>query len=361
MVMKKERDHVTLHIASGTVIKVISITLLFGVLFLLRDLVLVLLTAIVVASAIEPVARWFIAHRVPRLPSVLIVYASLALIVAGSFYFLFLPLLNESSAFVSSLPAYIDEGSISIQQNSFFNSEPILQQISNKFSLSEFAARANVFIANFSGGFWNTVSAVSGGLLSFVLIIVLSFYLAVQDDGVGKFLRIISPRKHEAYIIDLWKRVETKIGLWMQGQLLLAVIIAVLVYLGLALLGVPHALLLAVLAGIFELIPLFGPILAAIPAILIGFADGGVSIALLLAGFYLIVQQFENQLIYPLVVKKVVGVSPILVIIALIAGAKLGGLLGMILSVPIAAVLMEFVNDLEQTRAPEFKVPEDTH
>lgn len=351
--MGKERNEMTLHISSASIIKTIVISVLFVVLFLLRDLVLVVLAAIVVASSIEPIAKWFIARRIPRLPSVVFIYFFLAVIFIGGFYFLVLPLLNDSSGFLSSLPQYINQGSVSIQGSSFIQSEPIFQQISHGFSLEAFTDQGHKILASLSSGFWNTVSVVFGGLLSFVLIIVLSFYLSVQDDGVGKFLKIISSRRYEDYVVRLWKRAEIKIGLWMQGQLLLVVIIAVLVYLGLALFGVRHALLLAVLAGAFELIPLFGPILAAIPAILIGFVDGGVSMGLLIAGFYLVIQQFENQLIYPLVVKKVVGVSPIVVIIALVAGAELAGFIGMILSVPLAAVIMEFVNDLEQHKTSE--------
>ncbi len=304
-------------------------------------------------SSIEPITRWFISRKIPRLPSVMFIYFSLAVVFIGGFYFLILPLLNDSSSFLSSLPQYINQGSASIQGSSFIQSEPIFQQISNGVSLNGLAEQGGKILASLSAGFWNAVSVVFGSLLSFVLIIVLSFYLAVQENGVGKFLKIISSRRYENYVTDLWKRSEIKIGLWMQGQLLLVVIIGVIVYLGLALLGVRHALLLAVLAGAFELIPLFGPILAAIPAVLIGFVDGGLTMGLLIAGFYLVVQQFENQLIYPLVVKKVVGVSPIIVIIALVAGAQLAGFLGMLLSVPLAAIIMEFVNDLEHDKASQ--------
>jgi predicted PurR-regulated permease PerM len=181
-------------------------------------------------------------------------------------------------------------------------------------------------------------------------MVVMSFYLAVEEDGVGKFLKIITPLKHEKYVISLWKRSQKKIGLWMQGQLILAVIIGMLVYLGLMLLGVKNALLLAFLAASFEIIPLFGPILASIPAITISFVDGGFTSALIVAGFYIIVHQFENQLIYPLVVKKVVGVSPIVSILALVAGWQLAGFLGLILSVPIASVMIEFFEDLERNK-----------
>ncbi|MEX2010571.1 MAG: AI-2E family transporter, partial [Parcubacteria group bacterium] len=145
-------------------------------------------------------------------------------------------------------------------------------------------------------------------------------------------------------------RSQTKIGLWMQGQLLLAAIVMVLVYLGLLLIGVEHALLLAVAAGVFEIIPIFGPILAAIPAVLVAFAADGPGTALLVAGLFLVIQQFENHLIYPLVVKKVVGVPPMVSIIALLVGAKLAGFLGIVIAVPVAAILMEFLSDWEQDK-----------
>ncbi len=139
----------------------------------------------------------------------------------------------------------------------------------------------------------------------------------------------------------------------MQGQLVLAVIVGVLLYLGLSILGVEYALLLAVLAAVFELIPVFGQFLAAIPAIAVAFVGGGPSLALLVIGLYLVVQQFEAHLIYPVVVKKVVGVPPLLVILALLVGYELAGFLGILLSVPIAGAVQEFVTDidLQKTRA----------
>jgi len=188
-----------------------------------------------------------------------------------------------------------------------------------------------------------------------VLIVVLSFYLAVQEDGVSNFLKVITPLKNEKYIISLWKRSQKKIGYWMQGQILLGLIVGVLLYLGLTILGVKNALLLSVFAAFFEIIPLFGPVIAAIPAVLLSFADGGLTAGLLVVGLYLIIQQFENHLIYPLVVKKVVGVSPIMVILALVIGYKLAGFLGVLLSVPIAAAITEYFRDVVEGKMTEEK------
>jgi len=184
-------------------------------------------------------------------------------------------------------------------------------------------------------------------LMSFILIIVLSFYFAVQKDGIDTFLRIVTPIQKEEYIINLWKRSQRKMGRWLQGQFILGLIVGVLVYLGLTIIGVKSAFLLAILAGFLEIIPLFGPIIAAIPAIAIALIDGGLSSSIMVIGLYLIVQQFENHLIYPLVVKKVVGVPPLLVIVSLVVGAQLAGFLGILLSVPIIAAIMEYTNDVE--------------
>jgi predicted PurR-regulated permease PerM len=128
--------------------------------------------------------------------------------------------------------------------------------------------------------------------------------------------------------------------------------IGLLVYLGLMILGIQHALLLAFIAACFELIPIFGPILSAIPAVIVAFATVGATEGILVIGLYLIIHQFENNLLYPLVVKKIVGISPILVIIALTIGFKLAGFLGAILAVPIAAGILEYIHDYEKGRRP---------
>ncbi|MHB1086353.1 MAG: AI-2E family transporter, partial [Minisyncoccota bacterium] len=185
-----------------------------------------------------------------------------------------------------------------------------------------------------------------------ILIIVFSFYFAVVETGVDDFLRIVTPKSHQSYILGLWRRSQHKIGLWMQGQLILAVLIAVLVFLLLTIFGVPHALMLAVIAGVFEIIPVFGPILAAVPGVMIAFVAGGPVLGITAAVVYVVIQMFENHLIYPQVVTRVVGVPPLLVILALIIGAELAGFLGVILSVPIAATLQEFVSDIEAGRIP---------
>ena len=350
--MQTEQKEQFINISAGAIVKTIVIILIFAVLFLLKSLVLVLLMSIVIASAIEPGTVWLLRRGVPRLFAVILIYLLILICLVGTVFFLLLPLLSESSDFLTNFPTYFNATTVfdTLSSNSFLSSQPIVEGLKNSVNLEQVVGQLNTLIASISSNAFGTITTIFGGLLSLFLMTVLSFYLAVEEDGVGKVLKAISPLKHEKYVIILWKKSQRKIGLWMQGQLVLAVIIGMLVYLGLLIVGMPNALLLATLAAAFEIIPLFGPILASIPAIMIAFVSGGFPLALLVIGLYIIIHQFENQLIYPLVVKKVVGLPPIASIVALVAGFQLAGFFGLILAVPIAAVIIEFFNDLERDK-----------
>ncbi len=376
--MEKENNKsININITPGSIFKGICLVLLIWFLYYIKDVVLVVLVAVVIASGMEPLIIWFSKYKVKRLPAAIISYICMVSIFTSLLIFFVPPVMDEAASMLTDLPKYLDSTTLwnplNVKSENISDSQKVVQTLSDginnpsqlitdaqtkiktnisgtSFGLGDLVKSIQDISSNVSNGFIKIISAIFGGLLSFVLIIVLSFYLLVQEDGVANFLRLITPLKHEKYVIDLWKRSQRKIGQWMQGQVLLGVIIAVLLYLGLMVLGIKNALLLAVFAGFMEIIPVFGPILFSIPAILVAFVGGGFTSAILVMGLCTIVQQFENHLIYPLVVKKVIGVSPIIVILALIIGAKLAGFLGIILSVPMVSTLMEFVDDIEKRK-----------
>ncbi len=348
-------NNTTVTIDATSFLKAMLVVVLFVALYLLRDLVLVLLTAVVIASSIEPMTRWFEDYKVPRVLAVIAIYASFAVLLIGIFY-LFLPvLLNDASTVIALLPQYLESSTpIKSGVGGILSGQQFVEQFSQKFAIQETVAELRTIASGISGGIVQSLSSIFGGLFSLVLIIVISFYLSVQKKGIENFLRVITPLRHEKYVLNLWNRSQAKIGRWMQGQLLLGLIVGVLVYLGLTILGVQYALLLAVLAALFELIPLFGPILAAIPAVIVALMES-FSLGLMVVGLYVIIQQFENHLIYPLVVRKVVGISPILVIISLIVGGELAGILGILIAVPVATAFMEFADDIQREKLEEEK------
>ena len=341
-------QHNSINISSSTIIRTILIGFCFYLVYILRDILLVVLTAVTITAAIEPINRILLKRKVPRALAVVMVFLSIGLLVAGAFYFFLPTFISDVLGILDSLPRYVDSTNLlsPLSQTSFGDSLPSLsiQNIVDSLSLT---------FANLTGGLFTTVSGFFGGIVSFILIIVLSFYLSVQNDGVGNFLRVITPDYYEDYVLDLWRRAERKIGLWLQGQVLLGVIVGILTFLGLSILGVKSALFLSFVAMILEIIPVFGLVLAIVPAFAIALSDGGVTLAFLVIGLYVIVQQFESHLIYPLVVRKIVGIPPILVILTLVMGLKLAGFIGVILSVPVAAVIIEILNDIEKKKFKE--------
>ena len=341
----------TISITTGTIIKTLIILAGAALIWFLRDLVLAVLTAVVIASAMDPAVRAFMRWKLPRMVAVILLYLLVIGFITGMLYVFVPSILGDFTSFLSSLPSYLDL----LNRIGAYNQYADLFGLpsATNISSSELIAQvqASLHLTGFVGNAFGTAASVFGGLFSLLIIFVLSFYFTMSETGVDDFLYVVTPSKYRAYVLDLWERSKRKIGLWMQGQLLLGLIIGVLVYLGLTILGIKHALLLAVLAAFFELIPVFGPTLAAVPALLIGFADGGITLGLLVIALYVILQQFENHLIYPLVVTKVVGVPPLLVILGIIVGAKLAGFLGILISVPVVATLQELVRDMNTRKS----------
>lgn len=321
--------------------------------YYLRDIILVLLTSIVLGSAVRPFSNWFEKFKIPRILSVLLVYIIGFSVILGTLYFIIPPIFGDMLDIAQTLPAKVNSF---MQTNSAWNSvSDFSGSFADDFSINDLmSSNVGSFLPSIPKNLMELVTLLFNGIFSFVLIVIISFYIAVQKNGVEEFLRLIVPVRSEDYAVDLWKRVEKKIGGWLQGQILLGVIIGPLVFLGLSLLGVKYALILAILATVFELIPFFGPVLSAVPAVIFAFSIG-VPVGLMTLGFYVVVQQFENHLIYPLVVRKIIGVPPLIVIISLVVGAKLAGFLGIILAVPMATLFMEMASDME-TRKGLFRL-----
>jgi predicted PurR-regulated permease PerM len=203
----------------------------------------------------------------------------------------------------------------------------------------------------FSGGtsFLNVIAAVFGNLALIIATFILSFYLTVNQAGVEKFLRTILPLMHEDYIVGIYLRVRKKMGRWLQGQILLMLVVGMVTSLGLWILGIKYALVLGILAGVLEIVPIVGPIFAGAIAFLVAISQSwtlGFYVVLL----FLVIQQLESHLLVPWVMEKTVGISPVVVVISLLAGSQIAGIIGVILAVPVAVVLQEIVEDWERRK-----------
>lgn len=338
-------EHQTLDISSASILRAIIIVLFFAFLYVLKDVLIVFLFGLIIASAIAPFANWLDQKGFPRLWGVLLLF----LIVTGLFALiasLVIPSLSDDiEQLITTIPRVFEKVSVSlenVQQGApaYLDFVGEIQNILSAFSS---------YLQQSSQSVIGLVVSIFGGVISFIAVLVISFYLSVTKKGIESFIESVVPEKYELYVKDLWKRSERKVGLWLQGQLLLALIVGLVVYVGLSLLGIRFALILGLLAFMLEIVPVVGPVLAAIPAVILAFMQDP-TLGLWVLVFYIIVQQLENHILVPVVMGRTVGLNPVVVIISLLVGGQLAGIAGMILSIPVATVIVEVIDDMAKKK-----------
>lgn len=343
------KENVTISISSSSIIKVLVWITIFAGLFYINDFIIALLVAVVLASSVEVPVKKLVAWGVPRTLAVTGLFLTLMIGIAAIVLLFIPPIADDIARFIKTLPTLLESVRIFGRDLGFKDLSLMVQQLSHDISKGQIlTVLKNIFMG--SGSFFTTTSVVIAGLLNLLLTFVLAFYLALEENGVHKFLRLIVPKHQEEYIGNLWGRAQKKIGLWMQGQLLLSLLVSLLVYIPMLVLGMPYATLLAIIAFLGELIPMVGLTIATIPALFIAWAHGGLSLLGIVALIYFIIGQLEGNVLYPKVMNKMVGVPSVIVLIALVIGAKFAGIWGMILAVPLAAIAMELINDMDKRK-----------
>jgi len=331
-------NDVRIHFDKHNLFEVALVGALVYLLWTIGDFLLVLGVGLILSTFIEDFVQTMGSLKVPRVVSVLLFYV-LALVVFAAVIIFVVPVLARE---VASLAKVYPEVQDFIASNAF------IAQATDSISLSNVTEQLQDPVIRdqiFSGAL-----DFFGGLINLIVIFVVSFYLSINKNGIDYLLRIVTPMKYEDMVISMWRRVQRKVGSWFRGQLIIAVILMVLTYAGLALVGIPYAFLLAVLAGLFGLVP-YGIFLALIPAVIIAIAHGGIWMGIGVIIFYFILQQVLDLGLQPLIVNKLTGVPSLVVIISVIIGAKLFGIYGLLLAMPIALFVMELVAESEKQKA----------
>jgi predicted PurR-regulated permease PerM len=346
------KESTSISISSGTIVKILVWVIIFAGLYYVRDFLVALLVSVVLASAAEMPVKTMMKWGISRGIAVGLLFLLLIAIIAVTAFIFIPPLADDIARFVQTLPQILDSVRIFGRDMGFRDLSIEVQELGRNIDKGQILTVLKSTLFGTSGVFATSV-AVIGSVVNLVLTFVLAFYLALEEKGVQKFLRLIVPRAHEVYIEDLWMRSQQKIGMWMQGQLLLSLLVSLLVYIPMLILGMPYAALLGVLAFVGELIPMVGLTFATIPALFIAWTHGGLSLLGIVAVVYFIISQLENHVLYPRVMNKMVGVPSVIVIIGLVIGAKFAGIWGVILSVPLAAIFMELASDHNKRKHKE--------
>lgn len=314
-------------ISHKTIIFIALFVLGIWVTYLIRDLLIVLFVAIILMSSLTPLVNMFVKIKIPKGLSIAITYIIIIAVSSGAIAVILQPLIEESSRLVVTLPQLSGQIlNIANIEKSVFQSE----------------------LTNLSKNVFAITLAVFDNLLAIIFLLVVTFYLLLERDNLEHRLAELFVGREER-VKKLIVKIEDKLGSWLRGQLVLSVIIGLLSYVGLTILDIPYALPLSLIAGVLEVIPVMGPIISAIPAVIIAVAISPV-LGLGVAAMYFVIQQLENHLIVPQVMQRAVGLNPLVVILAIAIGSKLLGFAGALLAVPLAVVGQIIVAEIIEER-----------
>jgi predicted PurR-regulated permease PerM len=302
-------------ISYKTIVFTVFFLLFIWFLYTIKDLILEFFVALLIMAILNPLVNRLSRLKVPRtisvLASFLLVFGIIGVAIAG----VIPPLIEQTTSFANNLPGYIENLGLS----QFVDNQVTAQLLSQIGTLPEKALKFGISL------FSNFFAVLS--------VVIFSFYLLLARDKLDDQLGFFFGEQKKRGLKRLIDTLEARLGGWARGQLALMALVGVSNFVGLSLLGVPFALPLAILAGILEIIPYFGPIVAALPAVVIGLTISPV-MGLAVAALALLIQQAENYIFVPKVMEKSAGVNPIITLLALSIGFRLVGIVGAIISVP---------------------------
>lgn len=342
--LDSENKNLTVNISIITIIRVLTVLLAIYFVYLIGDILIILFVSLILASLISPWAEWLQKRKIPRGVGVITIYLLLFAIVGLVVYLMIPPISEQITEFSKNYPQYIEKVSTGLD---FFKEKAKTGGFLKNFEQSLKSLTTD--LEGTIGGVFTTVSNIFGGIVSLLLVLVITFYMATEDNGMKKIVWSVVPERHQPYVIQLLSRMQKKTALWLRGQIFLSVIMFVVTYIGLLLLGVKYALVLSLIAALTEFIPYLGPIIAAVPAIFIAFVQSPL-LALFVLILYYAIQLVESNIIVPKLMHKVVGLNPIVIIVVLLIGFKIYGVVGAILAIPVSTAATVFFKDIFEKR-----------
>lgn len=337
-----EHKNVRVSISPQAILLLLGTVLGVWLLFQLRDIIVLFLVVLAITVAFSPIIKAW-ERFIPRTLAIVLLYLSLIAIFAVILALFVPPLVHQ----LNDLITYLEQAFPGNTEGlSVF--EKIRENASLIVSGSGLESAGKI-ITEFQGSFgavFSTTIGVIGGVVALVTVFISSFYLLMEEQNFEHFLGTFLSDRRRKRVIATADKISLKIGDWMRGQLLLMLIIGTINGLGLAVIGIPYALLLGLWAGLTEALPVVGPLLGAAPAVVLAFVQFGWVQALIVLVLFLVVQQIENHFLVPKIMGKALGLSPVTIIFAVLIGGKLLGLVGILIAVPVAAVISVIIEEL---------------
>ncbi len=277
--------------------------------------------------------------NIPRPLGIFLVFTALIGVIVFIIQLIIPPLATQVRSLVLNWPHHIEEIS------------NYLAQIGINLNLEDIKNIFEVSLTRGAPGVIYTALGVFSGIIGLISVLVLALYLLIQQHSFENFVSLYIPTRHQEKINRVYRRITQKMSYWIRGQVFLSFIVGVLVYIGLLIIGVNYALILAIVTGFTEILPIIGPIFAGGLSVLVALSDSPV-IALWVVLLYVLVQQFENHFLVPQIMKKAVGLSPVVIIVTLLVGAKLMGIWGILLAVPVGSAISVVFQEVVKSQKP---------
>lgn len=295
-----------------------------GLLWLLARPLTLLALGIVIASALAPVVNW-LGRRLPRVAAVVVAYLVVLLVLGGIGWIVLPTVARQGVAFVERAPDLLNRAQLWLRRFPGVDPETITEAITSQ-------------LGQVSSALLALPVALVSSVLDLVFIVFLSIYWLLESSERHAFVLSLFPGHRRSGVADLLSDVGQAMGGFVRGTVIDGAIVGVLSYLGLTIIGVDFALVLALTAGVLEVLPILGPVLASIPMLLVALSESVTQAAIVLA-FILALQQLESNVLLPNIMRSQTAVSPLISLLAVFVGGALGGLVGALAAIPLAAAL----------------------
>lgn len=320
-------NNIVISISVKTLFYILIGIFLIWIGYMVKNVLIMLFLALILSLALQPFVFWFVKKGWNHALAVVTTVGIFAVVFLGLVSLAIIPFIQQFQVLVIRFPLYLD---------TLVNGVPAIE--------ASFMDKINTVIidglSKTSGGVLNLTLGAFSIMLNVILTLAFSIYMLMDFDSLRNYFLGFIPKVHRDIVKFVIIDLEGKLGEWLRGQVLLMLIVGVFTYIGLTLLGVDYALALAVIAGLLEIVPFIGPIISAVPAVILGFSVSPL-VGAGVIGLYILVQQLEGNLIVPKVYQKTTGLNPLVTIIAIMVGGQLFGVIGAILSVPFTIIILE--------------------
>ena len=343
--MEETGQQKILEISWATILRVITVLAVLYFLFLIRDLLVWFLFALIISILFDPAISFLQRKYLPRTLAAIIVYMGI-FILLGVFLWRLTPLLlNELIVFSKYFREY------------FEGLSPYLRGLGIKAfeSFEAFTQTLESILIKGSANIFTALGSFFGGIFSAVTIFAIAFFLSIEKEGVEKTIYLIAPREYKQKALKVWERTKRKITWWFGIRILGCLWVGILTGITCFVLDVKYSAFFGVLAGVSNFIATLGPLFTgAIIALIIALES--IPRALIFVAIFILIQQIEGQVLLPILTKKFLRLPPALVLMAILIGGRLWGLLGAILAIPLMGMLFEFIRGILEKRNHQQKL-----